>query len=248
MENLTYISTSGWVAISFISSLIFIILMVHGIRLGWGNKSIQIGKKLDDKLTKMREEIDSETQKRGHDKHLQLILFKQCEYIDERLFADLFTTIKKIETSVYNIFKPFLKCTYPSKTVADIFEDILLEHLHYNNLRQNLTGYQQTGYIEGIIEEVHQAYNFFFDELHALHCGEQYPQWTLIKDAVTEVVKKWAKKCLELHLKACGDKLNIYRQNEGQFETEMLKQQAIIEPKKKNEDYIKIIKSGLQNL
>jgi len=67
----------GWIGIIIISLLIFTVLMFRGVKLGWGDKSIMIGKKLENKIDTFKKEIEIENIKKGHDETLQKMLFKK---------------------------------------------------------------------------------------------------------------------------------------------------------------------------
>ena len=102
MDFLANLSIAGWVVIAFIASLLFILLMVRGIKLGWGDKSIQIGKKLENKFDAFKKDIEIETMKKSHDEAKQKTLFKKCNELDLTLFANLHKLIKKMDEQLGN--------------------------------------------------------------------------------------------------------------------------------------------------
>ena len=75
LETLVNMPVYGWIGLIIICILIFTVVMFRGIKLGWGDKSIMIGKKLESKIDTFKKEIEIENIKKNHDETLQKVLF-----------------------------------------------------------------------------------------------------------------------------------------------------------------------------
>ena len=138
IEALNGLNVAGWISISLIAILIFIVLMMRGIQFGWGDKSVAIGKKFDNKLDAFKKDIELENIKKTQDETLQKMLFKKSLCFDDYLEASLIKSVKKTESEVYQIFKSFLICQYPALCIVDIVEDALMERVHFNNIKKKI--------------------------------------------------------------------------------------------------------------
>ena len=92
LEFINGINFMGCVSILIIAILIFILLMARGIQLGWGDKSVAIGKKFDNKLIAFKKDLEIDNIKRNQDEALQKILFKKSLGFDDYLEASLITS------------------------------------------------------------------------------------------------------------------------------------------------------------
>lgn len=248
MEFLAHLSMTGWIAITFISTLIFIILMVRGIRLGWGDKSIQIGKKLENKLDTFKKDLEIEALKKEHDEGRQKMLFKKCGEADSTLFASLMKIIKKMDGDVYRVFEPYVHCQFPSLAIVDIFEDVFIERVYFNNMKEKLTGKNRKGYLASVVEDIKSNYLLFFVKLKALHCGESYPEWDVIKPSVEKLVESWGKKSMQAYVECVTKKIELYKRNTNKFETEKFKRLAVLHPLKKNKKYLEELNKSISTL
>lgn len=248
MDFLANLSIAGWLAIAFISTLLFILLMVRGIRLGWGDKSIQIGKKLENKIDAFKKDMEIEAMKKAHDEAKQKSLFKKCNEMDSILFASLHKIIKKMDGDVYKVFEPYVHCQFPSLAIIDIFEDVFIERLYFNNMKLKLTQENRKTYLTSIVDDIKNNYLLFYVHLKALHCGEGYPEWDNIKPSVEQLVAKWAKKSMQCYVECVTQKIELYRKHSKKFETEEFKRLAVMQPLKKNKKYLEELNKSISSL
>jgi len=248
MEFIGNISIAGWVVIAFISTLVFVVLMVRGIRLGWGDKSISIGKKIENRLDAFKKDLELEAVKKAHDEAKQKSLFKKCNELDSTLFASLHKLIKKMDADVYKVFEPYVHCQFPSLAIIDIFEDVFIERLYYNNMKLKLTGDNRKDYINSIVDDIKGNYVLFYMKLKNLHCGEDYPEWEIIKGDVEKLVKSWAKKSMQYYVECIAEKIALYRKSSRKFETEEFKRLAVSLPLKKNKKYLEDLNKSISTI
>ena len=228
----------GWIGIIIISLLIFTVLMFRGVKLGWGDKSIMIGKKLENKIDTFKKEIEIENIKKGHDETLQKMLFKKSMSLDNYLVASLIKSVKKLDAEVYRIFTPYVKCQFPSLTIIDIFEDVLMERVNFNNIKEKLQNEEREAYVNLIVEDIKNNYTLFYVHLKALHCGENYPEWNKIEDDVEKLIKQWLVKVAQNYIENVSKKIEMYKRYAKKFETETFRKTAINFPLKKNKKYL----------
>lgn len=238
LEFINGINFMGWVSILIIAILIFILLMARGIQLGWGDKSVAIGKKFDNKLIAFKKDLEIENIKRNQDEALQKILFKKSLGFDDYLEASLIKSVKKLEGDVYKIFKSFLICQYPALCVVDIFEDALMERVHFNNMKKKLMKENRQDYLSSIVGDIKKNYIVFYEQLQNLHCGEVYPEWEKIEDSVVSVVKKWLLQCVDCYIVNVKKKIKLYKKTTEKFILEDIRRLATTLPLKKNKYYL----------
>ena len=237
LDFVNSMNVAGWVSITIIAILIFIVLMMRGIQFGWGDKSVAIGKRLDNKLEAFKKDIELERVRKNQDEALQKELFKKTITFDDYLEASLIKSVKKLENDVYNIFKPFLNCQYPILCVADIFEDALMERVHFNNMKKKLMKENRVSYLYSIVEDIKRNYIVFYEQLQNLHCGEVYPEWEKIEESVISLVKKWLLQCLDCYIVNVNKKISLYKKMSSKFILEDMRELSTVLPMKKNRRY-----------
>ena len=237
LDFVNSMNVAGWVSITIIAILIFIVLMMRGIQFGWGDKSVAIGKRLDNKLEAFKKDIELERVRKNQDEALQKELFKKAITFDDYLEASLIKSVKKLENDVYNIFKPFLICQYPILCVADIFEDALMERVHFNNMKKKLMKENRVSYLYSIVEDIKRNYIVFYEQLQNLHCGEVYPEWEKIEESVISLVKKWLLQCLDCYIVNVNKKISLYKKMSSKFILEDMRELSTVLPMKKNRRY-----------
>ncbi|MGP1520241.1 MAG: hypothetical protein ACTTIZ_01850 [Treponema sp.] len=238
MEIIKTMDVAGWISITIIALMIFVVLMMRGIQFGWGDKSVAIGKKFDNKLEAFKKDIELENIKKSQDEILQKQLFKKSLSFDDYLEASLIQSVKKLENSVYKIFKPFLICQYPALCVVDIFEDVLMERVHFNNMKKKLMKENRTAYLYSIVEDIKKNYLLFYEQLQNLHCGEEYPDWGKIEGEVISLVKSWLLQCVDCYIANVKKKIALYRKTSNKFILADIKLNATTLPIKKNKHYL----------
>jgi len=238
IEALNGLNVAGWISISLIAILIFIVLMMRGIQFGWGDKSVAIGKKFDNKLDAFKKDIELENIKKTQDETLQKMLFKKSLCFDDYLEASLIKSVKKTESEVYQIFKSFLVCQYPALCIVDIVEDALIERVHFNNIKKKIMSKNRETYLASIIEDIKKNYLVFYEQLENLHCNEKYPEWEKIEDEIRMLVKKWLSECIDCYIVNVRRKIKLYKKAKDKFILEDMKELATVLPLKKNKHYL----------
>ena len=238
MNFINNMNIAGWVSITIIALMIFIVLMMRGIQFGWGDKSVAIGKKFDTKLEAFKKDIEIENIKKGQDEVLQKSLFKKCIAYDDYLEASLIKSVKKLDADVYQIFKAFLICQYPALCIVDIFEDALMERVHFNNMKTKLMKENRKAYLYLIVEDIKKSYSMFYEQLQNLHCGEIYPSWEKIESDVVLLVRKWLLQCVDCYIANVRKKIELYKKMKGRFSLEDTRKLATSLPLKKNRRYL----------
>lgn len=238
MEHFAEVSVFGYVTIIIIAFLIFVVLMWRGIKLGWGDKSILIGKKLESKFDSFKADIENKTAQKNFDENLQKSLFKRAMLLDENLFAELTTSVKKLDNEVLKIFKPYLHCQFPTLAILDIIEDILMERVLYNNMKEKLTSEDNLSYLSKIEDDIKDNYVNFYSHIMTINCGESYPSWEDVEKEIKALVFSWAIRCVTLHIETVNKKIDMYEKSQDAFLTENLKNNAVVIPLEKNKKYL----------
>ncbi len=216
----------GWLVIAFIAILIFIIIMLRGINLGWGEKKISIGKinkKIDDSFK---------------DEELRKILFKKSIGIDEHLNADLRRTVRRLDGKICTLFEPFLYSFLFTISISAIIKDELNERLDYNNIREKLSSAERSDYLYEIVKDIKNAFSAFALHLLKSNKDEKVPEWTEIKEPIEQLITNWEKDVVQLLIKHIEEKIQLYETSKAQFKTEEYIKNSITYPIEKNKKYL----------
>lgn len=247
MEKIDFagISTVGWLVIAFIAVLIFVLLIFlvrRGIKLGIGNKTLSVGqeKEVNEKLQALKNEIAQKEKDRRHDEELRKLLFRQSGIIDEKEKADERRVIRNISTSIKEVFQDFVKCEMPLLTLVENIKDILQERIDYNNLRENLSRRERTGYLEDVVYKMQKAYERFLFRVPNVPCSQEaYPDWESVKPKLLELVNAWAVQMVEVINTRISEKISLYESRREDFILDEYKQNACDYPIRKNKKYLK---------
>lgn len=246
MQNIDKIPVAGWVVIAFIALLIFIVLMIKGLRFGIGNKKLVIGavdKQVDDRLDIFKGEIEKRDNERMQDEERRKTLFRRSGEIDEKLKADERRVIRRLQEAIKNIFKPYIKCEMPGLTAAEIIKDELTERVDYNNMKDKLTRKERAGYIQDILFNIETDYKAFLLKIPRLPCGtEKYPEWKEIKGDVEKVIIRWADEMTEAMAKRIKEKIELYEAEKDKFLLAEYKTICIDFPINKNKKYLESLR------
>lgn len=249
------IPTVGWIVLAFIAVLIFVVLIFllrRGIKFGIGNNSLSIGqtKEVNEKIEELKTEITQKEKDRLHDEELRKALFRQSGIIDEKEKADERRVIRNISTSIKEVFHDFVKCEMPLLTLVENIKDILQERVDYNNLRENLSRRERTGYLEDVVYKMQKAYEQFLFRVPNVPCSQEaYPDWERIKPKLVELVNAWAVQMVEVINTRISEKISLYESRREDFILDEYKQNACDYPIRKNKKYLKDLnENALRNL
>ena len=243
MEHIASIPAVGWVVIGVIAVLVFILLLVavrKGIRFGWGNKIVSVGKALDKKLDDFKAEVDLRDKNRMKDEEARKTLFRKSGEIDEKLKADERRVVRRLYEPIKNIFKMYIKCEMPGLTAAEIIKDELNERVDYNNMRERLNAKERGGYVSDILFNIETDYKAFLSKIPRLPCGtEAYPEWSVIKADVEKIINRWADEMIEVITGRINEKIEMYMSEKDNFILPEYRELCIDFPIRKNKRYIK---------
>ena len=136
------------------------------------------------------------------------------------------------------IFKPYLHCQFPTLAILDIVEDILMERVLYNNMKEKLTSEDNLSYLSKIEDDIKDNYVNFYSHIMAANCGENYPSWEDVEKEIKALVFSWAIRCVTLHIETVNKKIDMYEKSQDAFLTENLKNNAVVIPLEKNKKYL----------
>lgn len=227
MEN---ISIAGWLVIAFIAVLVFIIIMVKGIKLGVGDKSLSIGrlnKKIDDGFK---------------DEELRKILFKKSIGIDEHLNADLRRSVRRMDSKINAALEPFFKSYLSIVSIAAIIKDELNERIDYNNIREKLSSSERVDYLYDVVKDIKNAFSTFVLHLLKTHKEEKLPEWSDIKKPIKDLIVDWEKEVVNLLIKHIEEKIAMYEEAKDKFKTEEYIKSSITFPIEKNKKYLQSLR------
>ncbi|QEJ94652.1 hypothetical protein FUT79_08245 [Treponema phagedenis] len=249
MEKAAGIPPIGWGVILVIAFLIFIVIMMKGIRFGMGDKSLSIGK-MDEKIEDIKQDIElkeKEAERKTamvmHDEELRKSLFKKSMDIDAHLTADLRRSVRRMDEKITTIFEPFIHCPFPSISTINIIKDELNERLDYNNMREKLSGDERRAYLNDILKDIRDAYSTFLLRISKVSCGEKYPEWAEIKKPLEQLISEWEDEVIGLFIKHIEEKIRMYEMSKRYFKTDEYIENSISYPIEKNKKYLSKLKN-----
>ena len=246
--DISGIPVTGWIVILIIAFLIFILLMVNGIRLGIGDKSLSIGGKLDKKIEVVKKELIDKANNTLHDEQLRIILYKKSITIDEHLNADLRKNVRKLDNKICSLLEPFSNSFFLSMGISEIIKGELNERIDYNNIREKLSGRERREYLEDILSDIKDKYSTFL--LHLLKQSRdinEYPCWESIENLIRELVNNWEEEVIKLLVHHMKEKINIYIDAKDDFKTSEYIENSITYPIEKNKKYLKELGASICN-
>ena len=245
MEQLGNIPLAGWIVIAFIAVLAFILLMLHGVRLGFGDKVLAIGaagRIMDKKLAAFKSEQEKERHARMSDKQRKEELFRRAAEIDENTKADELQVLRRIKEPIREVFIPYVKCNMPLLSVVELIKDVLQERIERNNMRKRLTTTERKGYVIDILYHIETGYKTFIMEVHAVPCNaERYPEWKRIEPLIEKIVNDWADEMVRIIGRRIKEKIDVYTAEKGSFLLDEYRESCIDFPIKKNKGYLKAL-------
>lgn len=243
--DLSGIPFMGWIVILIVAFLIFIVLMVNGIRLGIGDKSLSIGGKLDKKIEGVKKELIDKANDTLHDEQLRIMLYKKSIAIDEHLNADLRKNVRKLDGKICSLLEPFSNSFFLSMGISEIIKGELNERIDYNNIREKLSGRERKEYLEDILSDIKDKYSTFL--LHLLKQSKdinEYPDWESIEKQIRDLVNGWEEEVIELLNYHIEEKIKIYVDAKDGFKTTEYIENSVTYPIEKNKKYLKELEIG----
>lgn len=238
--DISGIPFTGWIVILIIAVLIFIVLMVNGIRLGFGDKSLSIGGKLDRKIDGVKKELIDKANNTLHDEQLRIILYKKSITVDEHLNADLRKIVRRLDGKICSLLEPFSNSFFLSMGISEIIKGELNERIDYNNIREKLSGRERKEYLEDILSDIKDKYSTFL--LHLLKQSRdinEYPDWESIEKSIRDLINNWEEEVISLLSHHIGEKIKIYINAKDDFKTAEYVENSITYPIEKNKKYLK---------
>ena len=241
MGNISQLPIIGWLVILTISTLIFIVLMVRGVKIGIGDKNLLIGGKLDKKIDGVKKELEEKQLTKFHDEEQRLVLYKKSIAIDEHLNADLRKTVRRLDSKICTLLEAFPTSFLLSMGVSEIIKGELNERLDYNNIREKLSGRERSSYLEAILFDIRDKYSTFLIHLLTRSQGslKQYPRWDEIEESIKKIICEWEDEVTELLCQHIEDKIATYEDSKELFKTEEYRENSAVIPIEKNKTYLK---------
>ncbi|MGP1414505.1 MAG: hypothetical protein ACTTJ6_01040 [Treponema sp.] len=245
--DLSGIPFIGWIVILVVAFLIFILLMIKGVKLAFGDNSLSIGGKLDKKIDGVKKELIDKANNTLHDEQLRIILYRKSITIDEHLNADLRKIVRRLDGKICTLLEPFSNSFFLSMGISEIIKGELNERIDYNNIREKLSGRERKEYLEDILSDIKDKYSTFL--LHLLKQSRdinEYPDWETIEKSIRDLINNWEEEVISLlshhigeKIKIYGEKIKIYIDAKDDFKTVEYVENSITYPIEKNKKYLK---------
>jgi len=238
--DLAHLPIIGWLVILTIAVLIFVLLMLRGIKIGFGDKNLSIGGRLEKKIDGVKKELEEKQEKTFHDEKLRIQLYKKSIHIDEHLNADLRKTVRRLDGKICSLLEPFSTSFFLSMGISEIIKGELNERLDYNNIREKLSGREREGYLKSILQDIRDKYSTFLIHLLTQSHGslKEYPQWDDVEKPIKQLVTEWEKNVVGLLCSHIEEKVKMYEGAKNDFKTEEYIENSVTYPIDKNNKYL----------
>ncbi|TAH55188.1 MAG: hypothetical protein EWM51_03650 [Treponema sp.] len=229
MQN---ISDIGWIVLGILGFLVFVVLMLRGVKLGIGDKTVSVGS-VDRRFTELK--ADDEERKK---------LFKFASHVDDSLKGDLRRIVRSIDEAISNI-NPNALCEFTSVRIVDIIKGELFQRLDDNNLKECLSVTMREGYFQDIERRVRERYNFFQNKTSATKCGDVYPEWEQVEPAIYVLIRTWGDESIKALASRMREKIERYIEARSLFRSPSARKENCDDCITRNRGYLKNL--GVEN-
>lgn len=226
-----HISVVGWCVIGVVAVLLFILLKTEKIKIKKGDTEFGIG--MEEKV----KEIDDKANAERKDMSTRMLLYRLISEIDDKLHADLKRATRNTEDTVYGIFSN-LHCEYPVVMLVSQLKSELFQRIDENNLRVKLSQTEIKDYLWEIKKNLEKRYESFISKSKTSSCKIEYADWSSVEKKLDKLLEDWSKSCINYLIKRMKEKIDLYKEWENKFETSEYKEDSILNPIRKNMNYI----------
>jgi len=214
-----------------ITVCVFVILIIaivfrNGFAIKLGDKEVNIGG------------VYRLLARKDEDILLKESLHKFSEEIDHDINGELYDLVDGLN---YQVEELALKehCFFTFEKFISILKVELEKRVRRNNLKQKLAKSNRNKYVESMLRNVEAKYENLLAKVNQVRCDESYAQFTVIKEAVKNILYQFFDGANSIYIKGCQKKIERYNKEIGKFKTASARISSCDDPIKKNEGYIK---------
>jgi hypothetical protein len=213
------------IAVLLFLLVIIALVFINGITMKIGNKEINIGG------------IRKLLAKRDEDILLKESLKRFSDEIDHETEADLYDLIEDME---FRIERVLLRehCYFTLDSFVAIVKKELYKRVRRNNLKDKLAEDSREKYVEKMLHAVEERYEFFQAKVSGVKCGDQYTEFTAIKDAIRQELCLWAQDACNVLILGMKNKIARYNESKDAFKTISARKFCCDHCVAKNQSYI----------
>lgn len=241
------IPVTGWIVIGVLGFLIFLLAWFKGFRVKKGDNELALGASTDKKLAKFRDELSSRKQAEQHDEELRKRLYRGSIEIDDRMKADMRRVVRSMNAEIFAAFEPYMRCDFPAAQVKNLIKDEFFQCIDENHLREKLSVNEIRGYLVDVLSDIQKEYRLFISKVGIITCGEAYPSWDEIQDAIQIMVFNWSERMKEVLINRMEEKIELYKSERDHFLLENFKQNSVDDPVEKNLRYLASLDEVIKN-
>jgi len=212
--------------------VVIAVIFINGISIRRGDKEYNIGGVL--RLIAKKDE----------DTLLKETLHRFSEEVDHDVNGKLYDLVDELN---YQIEGLALKehCYFTFEKFISILRTELEKRVRRDNLKEKLAKANCVKYTETIMKNIESRYNKLQIKINDLNCGESYANFSVIKNAVPDVLYKFSDSAKDILIAGCGKKIKRYKEEKEKFKTTAARKSSCEYPIEKNEGYIKDLGGGL---
>lgn len=229
MEN---ISDMGWIVLGLLGFLVFVVLMLRGVKFGIGDKTVSVGS-VDRRFIELK--ADDEERKK---------LFKFASHVDDSLKGDLRRIVRNIDEAISSI-NPKARCEFTSMRLVDIIKGELFQRLDDNNLKECLSVTMRNGYYQDVERRIRERYQFFQNKTASTLCGDVYPAWEEVEPTIYILIRSWGDESINAMAIRMREKIEKYKEARPLFKSAAARKENCDDCAERNEGYLQ--KLGVDN-
>jgi len=206
--------------------VVILIIFRNGFSIKLGDKEVNIGG------------VYRLLAKKDEDILLKENLHKFSEEVDHDINGELYDLVDSLN---YQIESLALKdhCYFTFEKFTSILKVELEKRVRRNNLKQKLAKANREKYVESLLRNVESKYEVLAAKVGQVKCDESYAQFSVIKEAVRDILYQYFDGASSIYIKGCQKKIDRYNKEKDKFKTASARMSSCDEPIRKNEGYIK---------
>jgi len=206
--------------------MLITIIFINGFSIRLGDKEINIGG-----VTRLLARKDE-------DILLKENLHRFSEEVDHDVNGELYDLVDNLNYKIEGIALNE-HCYFTFEKFISIVKSELEKRVRRNNLKQKLAKTNRDNYVNSLMRNIESQYEKLQAKVNNLNCGEVYADFSVIKDAVRNILYMFFDGSKAILIEGCRKKNKRYNEYKSKFKTASAKKSSCEYPIEKNEGYIK---------
>lgn len=212
--------------LSVVVVAVVVAVLINGFSIKLGEKEVNVGG------------IRQLLAKKDEDTLLQQSLKNFADEVDHQATADIFDLVDEIDVCVEKILVN-RHCYFTVERFYDLIKRELSKRVRRNSLRERLSEETMDAYINKVLKDIQEKYDFFQERVKTADCDDAYADFSMIRGAVRDELAAFYSGAKAKLVAAMKKKIKRYNEDIPKFKTEPARRFSCIEPIERNRRYIK---------